>query len=89
MLKLITMLATLLVAGTATAGTAMSANVNSGRAMLEQLVSQDLIGYGIELDFSSLSLSQVAQIEGVLSDPERKDNAPEVKSAVRVIVKEG
>jgi hypothetical protein len=86
MRKLSTTLALIFLATTASATTFDVSDMRSGRTMLEQQITNAFVEYGIEVDLTSLSLAQIAQIEGILSDPERNGGGSNVKSAVEAII---
>lgn len=86
MRKLTTALVLILAAGTATAGVFDASDMHMGRTMLEQQIKNAFVEYNIDVDLTTLSLAQIAQIEGILSDPERDAGGNSVKSAVEAII---
>ena len=86
MRKLTTALVLILAAGTATAQAYDVSDMHQGRTMLEQQITNAFVEYGIDVDLMTLSLAQIAQIEGILSEPERDGGGNSVKSAVEAII---
>jgi hypothetical protein len=85
MKKLSTALALILVAGTASAQVFDVSDMHMGRTMLEAQISSAFKEYGIEQDLTVLSLSQIATIEGILSDSDN-DNS-ETKAAIEAAIR--
>lgn len=85
MRTLSTTLALIFLATAASAATFDVSDMRQGRTMLEQQISNALISYGIEQDLSVLTLSQIAVIEGILSDSDisNSDRKSAIEAAIR------
>jgi hypothetical protein len=87
MRKLTTALALILATSASSAFAFDPADMHMGRTMLETQIKNAFVEYGIDYDLTALSLAQIAQIEGILSDPERDSGGNGVKSAVEAIIR--
>lgn len=87
MRKLTTALALIFIAGTASAEVFDTSDMHMGRTMLETQISNAFKQYGIEQDLTLLSLSQIAQIEGVLSASDKDSGGNNVKADVEAIIR--
>ena len=87
MRKLSTAIA-LIVATTASSAFAFDAtDMRMGRTMLETQISIAFKEFGIKQDLTVLSLAQIAQIEAILSDPDKSSGGNNVKSAVEAVIR--
>lgn len=85
MRKLSTSVALIFLATVASAATFDVTDMRQGRTMLEQQISSALESFGIEQDLSLLSLSQIAIIEGILTESDYSDG--DRKSAIEAAIR--
>jgi hypothetical protein len=85
MQKISTVLAMILLAGTASAQVFDVSDMHMGRTMLEAQISNAFKEYGIEQDLTVLSLAQIATIESALAETDNSnaDTKAAIEAAIR------